>query len=96
LFEVAESWVKIRGIVDTTYYKENPDTIKLYSEKWIEIHEINSWKLHAKSIIIDARVAYIGSINFSRYSFDENREIWIIVDNKNILEQLLKVFYSDL
>lgn len=32
-------------------------------------------KIHAKAILVDKTYLYIGSINFSRYSFDENREI---------------------
>jgi len=96
LFDLAESWIQIRWIVDKTFYKENPDIINLYSEKWIQLKQINSWKLHAKSIIVDEKVAYVGSINFSTYSFDENREVWVIIQNKNVINSLLKVFNSDL
>lgn len=96
LFDLAESWIQIRWIVDKTFYKENPDMINLYSEKWIQLKQINSWKLHAKSIIVDEKVAYVGSINFSTYSFDENREVWVIIQNKNVINSLLKVFNSDL
>jgi len=96
LFNLTESWLTIRWIVDKTFYKENPDIISLYDKKWIELRQINSWKLHAKSIIVDQKIAYIWSINFSTYSFDENREIGLILTDKNIINSLLKVFNSDL
>jgi phosphatidylserine/phosphatidylglycerophosphate/cardiolipin synthase-like enzyme len=96
LFKMANSWVKIRWIVDKTFYKENPDIVELYSEKGIELREIKKWKLHAKSIIVDKQIAYIGSINFSTYSFDENREIGLILGDSQVIEKLLEIFSSDL
>jgi phosphatidylserine/phosphatidylglycerophosphate/cardiolipin synthase-like enzyme len=32
-------------------------------------------KIHAKSILFDEKYLYLGSINFSKYSLDSNREI---------------------
>lgn len=96
LFLLADSWIVIRWIVDTTFYKENPNVIRLYKEKWIELREINKGKLHAKTIIVDKEKAYIWSINFSTYSFDENREIWVILRDQNVIMKLLKTFNSDL
>lgn len=96
LFMLAESGITIRWIVDKSFYNENPDIISLYNINWVEIRPINSWKLHAKSIIVDRNIAYIGSINFSKFSFDENREIGLILRNENVILSLLEVFYSDL
>lgn len=96
LFEIAQSWIQIRGIVDTTFYKENPDVISLYKQNWIELREMSWWKLHAKSIIVDNEIAYIGSINFSRYSFDENREIGVILRDSGLIQKLRKTFNIDL
>ncbi len=96
LFELAASGIKIRWIVDTTFYKENPELIELYISNWINLRKINSWKLHAKSIMVDDRIAYVGSINFSTYSFDENREIGVILQEQNVVTTLLEVFNSDL
>jgi len=96
LFTVASRGIKIRWIVSRDFYVENPDIIQLYSENSIDLRPINTWKLHAKSIIVDWKIAYIGSINFSTYSFDENREIWIILNTPGVIEKLRKTFYSDL
>ncbi len=51
--------------------------------------------VHAKLIIIDKKVAYIGSNNFSSASLDENRELGIISDNANILNTLNTLFEMD-
>lgn len=96
LFDLANTGIKVRWIVDSTTFEDDNDVIELFKEKGIELQEINSWKLHAKSIIVDNTIAYIGSINFSSYSFDENREIWVILKDERLIDKLLGIYNSDL
>ena len=51
--------------------------------------------VHAKLIIIDKKVAYIGSNNFSSTSLDSNRELGIILDNTKVLNTLNTIFEMD-
>jgi phosphatidylserine/phosphatidylglycerophosphate/cardiolipin synthase-like enzyme len=46
-------------------------------------------KLHAKALLIDDKYLYLGSINFSYYSIEENREIGLIITNPEIIEKFL-------
>jgi phosphatidylserine/phosphatidylglycerophosphate/cardiolipin synthase-like enzyme len=56
---------------------------------------LNSPYPHAKLIISDGRIAYVGSINLSTQSMDENRELGIILSNPQILGKLNHTFESD-
>lgn len=95
LFKIAQKWVKVRWVVEEKFYTENPDVVKKFAEHGIMLRPLKKKKLHGKVIISDEKTLYLGSINFSRYSFDENREIGIILRNKNIIEKMQQVFELD-
>jgi len=55
--------------------------------------------IHAKMVLVDRRrdnaVAFIGSENLSEVSLDRNRELGILVYERDILDKLYNVFQSD-
>jgi phosphatidylserine/phosphatidylglycerophosphate/cardiolipin synthase-like enzyme len=55
--------------------------------------------IHAKMIVADngtaSARAFVGSENFSKGSLEENRELGIITQDKNIIAQLTKIFTVD-
>lgn len=51
--------------------------------------------LHAKSIVVDDKTAYIGSINFTRSSMDRNREIGLLLEDAGILDTLKGLWDKD-
>ncbi len=51
--------------------------------------------LHAKYIVVDGKVAYVGSNNLSAGSLDENREVGIITDNAPVIQILEATFAGD-
>lgn len=61
---------------------------------WVEIVFIKR-KVHAKAILIDNKFLYVGSINFSSASMDENMEMGIVLKNKEIIEDFWEVFNWD-
>lgn len=93
--EQVERWIKLRGIVWSDHVKENTENIKKLEKKGWNISAMERPKLHAKAVLVDEKYLYIGSINFSRYSLDENREIWIIITNKSIISEFQGIFESD-
>ncbi len=95
LFDIAQSGKILRGIVSQAFYKENPEIIESFANAGIPLVALNDAKLHAKTIIVDGVSIYIGSVNFSTYSFDENREVGIIFKNPDIAQQLQEIFSSD-
>lgn len=54
----------------------------------------NLW-IHAKVIIADKSRAIIGSINLTKASLDDNRELSVITSNKKVIEKLLETFDHD-
>ncbi|MDB5097004.1 MAG: hypothetical protein JWM80_1425 [Cyanobacteria bacterium RYN_339] len=51
--------------------------------------------LHAKYAISDGQAAYVGSINLSTNSLDENRELGLIVGDATVLGRLHETFAGD-
>lgn len=96
LFKASQKWVNIQGIVAKDFYNEENDVIERFERTNIEMSFLKKDKLHAKAMLIDESILYIGSINFSTYSFDENREIGLIIKDKKIIEDFKNIFNSDL
>jgi len=61
----------------------------------VSVHAISHPYMNAKLILVDGTRAYIGSVNYSTQSMDENRELGIIVSQSDIIEQLNQTFQSD-
>ncbi len=95
LFEAAKNGIHIRGIVDQSFYDENPEMIQKYREWWILLSPLKKQKLHAKMILVDETYMYLGSINFSRYSMDENRELGIILRDMSLIKKMKEIFQDD-
>ncbi len=51
--------------------------------------------LHAKLIVVDASYAYLGSVNLTKDSLDENIELGIIFSNPDLITPLQKQFGED-
>ena len=51
--------------------------------------------IHAKVFIIDNEKAVIGSINLTRASLDDNRELAVITEDPTVLKQLIHTFDQD-
>lgn len=51
--------------------------------------------LHAKLIVVDDEAAYLGSVNLTTNSMDNNRELGVIVREKAIVSKLLKFSRAD-
>lgn len=95
LFEAAERGIKIRGIVEKNFYHENTQLLEEFTAAGIEISFLQSHKLHGKAMLFDDNLLYIWSINFSTFSFDENRELWVILKDFEVIQKFKKLFNSD-
>jgi len=51
--------------------------------------------IHAKIIIIDDKLAILGSINLTKNSLNNNRELAVIIDDPTIIKQLTESFELD-
>ena len=51
--------------------------------------------MHSKVILVDEKYVFVWSVNFSEYSLDKNREMWIILKNEGIVKRILEIFKND-
>jgi len=93
LNQKSEEDVKIKIILSETI-SSNKNIIKKF-HKNIETGFIKKPYQHSKVIIMDKKILYIGSINFSMQSMDQNREVGIILKEKKFIEKIYNIFYKD-
>ena len=100
--EILEEIIKIKKSkkinIEIILSKESIDNniTKNLQNIWILINFLKKYKMHSKAILVDNKYLFIWSINFSEYSIDKNREIWILIKEKNIIDDFLKIFESDI
>jgi cardiolipin synthase A/B len=64
--------------------------------KWGIKHEKYPGKrLHVRAIIRDGRRAFIGSQSLRRLELEKRREIGVVITDKEVIEQMMKVFADD-
>ena len=61
----------------------------------ITITTLAQYYMHAKLIIIDQRLAFVGSQNLTRVSLNNNREVGIIIKNADSVKTLSTTFMLD-
>ncbi len=59
------------------------------------VKEDSQLTMHAKMMVADGTNAYVGSVNISTNSFDNNRELGILLTNNAVLTTLQQTFQTD-
>jgi len=93
--QAIDRWVKVEAIVSSSYAEKDTDEVKILEQKGVSIKYMDKPKMHAKAILIDKKYLFVGSINFSSYSLDSNREMGILIKNPEIISKFLEVFERD-
>lgn len=85
--------IEIEIIIDQKNFDaENTNFLK---NNWIKIIPFNWKTMHSKVILIDEKYLFIGSENFSDYSLDKNREMWILLRDEKNISKVLEIFKKD-
>jgi len=96
LIKISKKGIKIDIIFPSIKkIKSNTEVINKFKKNNINCYILEKPYIHAKSIIIDNNILYLWSINFSSYSIDKNREVWIIINDKKIIEYIINLFNKD-
>jgi phosphatidylserine/phosphatidylglycerophosphate/cardiolipin synthase-like enzyme len=61
----------------------------------IAVRALSSPAVHAKAMVVDGRQVYVGSVNFTRASLDDNREIGFLADDTTIAARLGAIITAD-
>ena len=73
----------------------NGTGISILHQGGVQVKEDPRLYMHAKIIVVDGQLAFVGSENISRQSLDENRELGIIVSDSSVLSTLQQTFQQD-
>ncbi len=98
LATAAQRGVQVEVILPTANNSSsdsNSPGIATIKQGGVQVREDSQLYMHAKIIIVDSRIAFIGSENISAQSLDQNRELGIIVSDSSVLNKLQTTFQSD-
>lgn len=91
----ARHGVKINFITRPTKQRGYKRMFKKLQRYGVNIIFMHTPTLHAKMILVDDHIAYLGSNNFTSTSFNENRELGIIICNSSLINKLEQQFNID-
>lgn len=72
----------------------DPDVTRLL-QGGVRVRYISNVYMHAKMMVADGRLAFVGSENFSATSLDENRELGILIADPTVVATLTQTFQQD-
>jgi len=88
--------IQVRLLVPTfSQIQSNTKTVKELAKSGVVVKILSSPYLHAKLILVDDVKAYVGSVNLSAQSMDQNRELGIILSQSDSISLLNSTFESD-
>lgn len=96
LIKKAREGVVVKVILASpSVIQSNADAEKYLRLNGVQVKFLSSPFVHANVAVVDKKIAYVGSVNFSAPSFDKNREIGILVSNQNVVDKLVNLFLND-
>jgi cardiolipin synthase len=95
LARAAKSGVNVQVLTSTMTNKFHSKQLDYLTRSGVQIRFSKSYLIHAKVIVVDHTRAVIGSINFTRSSINNNRELAVITYNPTIINKLENIFNSD-
>lgn len=88
--------VRVRVVMSTPEPDESSyEGLSQLAAAGIGVRTVDSPYIHAKSVLVDGARAYIGSINFTATSMDQNRELGVITRTRSVLNRLRDTFEAD-
>lgn len=73
---------------------DNAETYHELAPK-VAVNVTPQYFMHAKMVIADQRLAFVGSQNLSHQSLRYSREVGLLISNKSVVTQLQKTFEAD-
>jgi phosphatidylserine/phosphatidylglycerophosphate/cardiolipin synthase-like enzyme len=88
--------VQVRVLVPAfSQIQSNAETAKEMIKNGVLVKTLSSPYIHAKLILIDDQKAYVGSVNLSTQSMDQNREVGIMLSQSDAIGLIDSTFESD-
>ena len=91
LIEASKNGVKITVLLDKSKVDNNDTIYSMLKEANINvIFDDKVEKMHLKAMLIDDKLAVLGSMNFTRKSFEENYDFVYFNKDKKVIQKLKK------
>ncbi|QKF73455.1 nuclease NucT [Aliarcobacter faecis] len=88
LIKASKNGVKITVLLDKTKVEEDDEVYNMLKEANIKVVLLEDRKMHLKMMLFDSKLALIGSLNFTKKSFEENMEIVYFVKDWKLINKL--------
>ncbi|HRI35901.1 MAG TPA: phospholipase D-like domain-containing protein [bacterium] len=89
LADLAKQGIKIRMVLGGAgRIPENAVLARALESAGMEVGISDKPYIHAKVLIVDGLTVYLGSVNFTTPGFDENREVGILFENREIAQRI--------
>ena len=88
LVEATKKGVKVEVILDKEKVEEDNDIYKYFKNNGINII-IPKKKLHTKIALFDNKILLVGSLNWTKESFEDNYEILLILNDEKIINETI-------
>ena len=85
----------ILPVANTSSGDSSSQGIAIIKQSGVQVREDPQLYMHAKIIVVDNKVAFVGSENISAPSLDQNRELGIIVSDPSALNKIQTTFQYD-
>jgi cardiolipin synthase len=98
LVDAAQRGIQVRVILPaprSTLDDGSTAEIQTLQQGNVEVKEATHLYMHAKIILVDGQKAFVGSENISTPSLDSNREIGILIADRQVLNTLQQTFQYD-
>ena len=98
LANAAQHGVQVEVILpaaSATSGDSNSQGIATIKQSGVQVREDPQLYMHAKIIVVDNKVAFVGSENISAQSLDQNRELGIIVSDPSASNRIQTTFQYD-
>ncbi len=95
LAKAARQGVDVKILVSASPEKLRNGKFSFLKKSGVKIHDNHHYYIHAKVIIVDHKQAIVGSINLTKPSLEDNRELSVITRNAGVIHQLDNTFNND-
>lgn len=72
------------------------DRYEALLECGVRVWEYQTSMMHVKAVLVDDRLACVGSVNVNRRSVEKDEEVVLVIANQNITSELIRHFEHDL
>ncbi|WP_198304368.1 phospholipase D-like domain-containing protein [Arcobacter vandammei] len=88
LIKASKNGVKVTVLLDKEKVEDDDEVYEMLQESKVEVILSEDKKMHLKIMIFDNKLAMIGSLNFTKKSFEETIDMVYFTKDRNLLAKL--------